>query len=457
MPRGFRHCPRARRGAGGALWFAAALSGLVLLAGGTHVALRDVAVPARQSYPGRLVAAAAPLTLDLPAGVPLGAITVARGDRVAAGQTLAVLDRPELARQLAVLRRERLFDMALRACLLAGGGVGRGAGRGAEGQSLEDLPGLGPEAPPDPETLAGLDRVREDCALESETALHEADRVAAAEAALRDELALLETGRRLLMQDPPEGLAERRALAARAVALAGERTRLEKRRADLELAARAADHARRRARLDRIAALSDRIAAATEAETRLVRHHDAPRLSLPEGGEVVRVRQVPAGTTLDDPGPILELRPGGPAAYLVRAEVPIELAHRLRPGAMIRITLDGAGARYGTGHGGPGIEEEFTAPLRLSGRLTGTLRPADAAHAVLTITPDPDSSARLRDQPLAAGLDTLSSAVSVSVALEDTTLHKAAGRSLMALSGRVRNGWSGLLASLPASLSPTSS
>ncbi|WP_116084636.1 hypothetical protein [Tropicimonas sp. IMCC34011] len=414
----FRHCPRsARRGIAPAFWLLSAVACFAILAVGACLAARLASVPTRQTYLGTLLSNVAPLRLDLPAGLPLAQILVTGGDDVAAGQTLAVLDRDAIARELEALRRERLLDVTLRACLLAQPGEPRSI------TTTHELAGH-PGAELDDETRAGLARIEQECSAFKEGGKRRADRIGAAEKALSREIALLDTARRLVSEET-----DPKARAGRTIALAAKRADLEKRRSALDLARRDADATSQSERGTRIDMLTERIAEATDREGVLDRYHEAPRLSLPQSGRILRVRQVQGAVGTDEAFPLLELQPAGSGSWRVRLDLSSDDGQGFRIDTPVNISILGTTARA----------------QQMSGRVRHLAFLPGKDRIEVEIVLDEPSLAELESMPIARGLDGPGRAVSVSVTRTRTTSAKEFGVALRDLGGRVLAGWGRVL------------
>ncbi|PYE86001.1 HlyD family efflux transporter periplasmic adaptor subunit [Pseudoroseicyclus aestuarii] len=410
----FRHCPSRRAGLRRLLWAAGAVTAVLAPLPGLWQGALAVPVPARESFVGALTADATPLALEVPAGASLRAILVSAGERVAPGQTLAVLDEAALARQALLRRADRLVARGLRDCLLSGQ------------MPAQEMP---PDLAEDPETLAETEArlmaAEESCHQQRGLSSRERERLQAGLAAVAADMAVIEASRRMLVETVTAGGGEGQETANRAISLAAERNRLEARRSQLEEALSERGREQDSARLEQIAGLTEEIAGARRDEAALLALRASPRLSLPRGGRVTRVRQVALGAAMPERGPILEVMPEATAGYTVRFDMPLARAASLTLGEGVQVTLSGFLGRS----------------LSLEGAIAGVAPSSQEGMARLTARLAPDSRRLIAAHPVAASLQMEGSMVTIGVAAAETTLSRAMSRVLRQAGTQVAAGW----------------
>lgn len=321
----FTHMPRSGPGLRRLAWLGAAcLAGL--LGYKAFVLLSDrLQIATSRQFFGQLEPDQSPITVELPAGVPLAAILVQRGDRVLQGQTLAVFDRVALQAQIADQTRIIFVSQIWRACLL---------------NAALPEPGFIEYPALDLETRSQLRAALLQCRtdLEDEAALRA--RLSRDLGLQAQELDLLNKQLALLFNATTRPLAAA-ARAASAIRLESDIRRVRSAQAALVDQAAQVKSARDRARIERLIRLATALAEARARRDALVRYDHAPRLAAPVAGRVVRTRAASLGVGYPAPVEIVELRDDQAAAYHVRLTLPRDMADALPVGKQVKLTLLG--------------------------------------------------------------------------------------------------------------------
>jgi multidrug efflux pump subunit AcrA (membrane-fusion protein) len=283
--------------------------------------------------------------VQLPAGLPLARIIVAPGDKVRAGQTLAILDITAMHSKLMQVKRDIIAAGVLRDCLLNTDVNLRPQ------NNVFDSPANDPPAGPelaeqeDAETHVLVLTAIADCKTQSQAERVQLQRVSRALAVLTSRFTLLE--QKLSMILSVNGGPQQRktvhpvARAHASVSIALEKNLvLEKiQTIKSEYEALKVDHSRRR--LDRISNLSDIVAKNLMHQAVLAHYLKTPRLQAPEDATVSRIRPILAGTEYTIDENLLELRPTGAEQYHAELRIPADQSHNFRPGGVVEVTLAG--------------------------------------------------------------------------------------------------------------------
>jgi multidrug efflux pump subunit AcrA (membrane-fusion protein) len=280
-----------------------------------------IVVETWREYPGVLRNARMQSDLRLPASVPLKELLVQEGDKVAAGQTLAVYDTVLLAELLAASERRILADNIQRKCLTA-----RSAPQPLELDSLEAEAGLMAE------------RAIAECQALLNRHSVQASRITLALDTARDQseqrIARLKVA--AARQDDP---ALRHRIAVQ-IALEGSTGAARESRLKLEEAALRSDQEQEL--LERLKSLEEAVAQQRRRRAALSQAVAEPRLHAPFTGEVARMRSVALGQSHPQPVTLLSLRATGQSGLTASFTLPEGEAGALAPGDLLVMRMNGA-------------------------------------------------------------------------------------------------------------------
>lgn len=324
--------PRAPLGLAPVLWLAWGLAALAVLFGAAALIAERTTVPASRSYGGTLHPDGNPVTVALPAGLPLDAVLVRPGQEVRAGQTLAVYDKTRIATELARLERDIIALAARRDCLLT-------QTPATPGDPPAPRPAAAPPAQPDPEMALRIRAAVEACqtdqaarALDSQRLTRLRDRLAERHALIGRQITL--TLARAKPRDKPEA-------ARKTLALALEQNRIKQQIDTIEIEdrTRAIDHDR--ARLQQVQATTQQIEDARRIQAELAAALAAPRLTAPEDGIIARVRPVPLRQPMTRDADFIDIQDPNAQAYAATITLSGAQAASLEIGTPVTITLIG--------------------------------------------------------------------------------------------------------------------
>lgn len=380
------------------VWLLWACASGAVLGGSALILASSTQVPDSRRFPGLLRPVADPISVVLPANVPLEAVLVSEGAEVRVGQTLATLDKAALTEQLAEIATKIQERTALYQCLMDG-------------------TGLDPEGQPDVTVLEGSDadsapalRLRSalaDCALErrslaeTRAGLADARRLLAARRDLLNQriaLALdpadppapppvIETPPSIFLKVKPEAPPDTGPPldptdnAQTVVALALARSVLEEQLLELRRAAEVQAHTAETAMLTRTRDLVRDVEHLSAEHARLSRHARVPRMTAAQAGTVTAVRSVKPGTVFPETAELIAIVPAPgagvqvlvalPAAHAVLMDsgdpVLVHLPSQLNPGPPLLARV-GHSIALPPDLGGPGLvgrEVELDTPTAL--------------------------------------------------------------------------------------------
>ncbi|KAJ56440.1 hypothetical protein ACMU_05720 [Actibacterium mucosum KCTC 23349] len=310
-----------------AFWLAFAIAVVGLSVAGLASGLPGISVAEPRRFPGQIRPAEDPVSINLPAGIPLQAVLVSPGDEVAAGETLVTFDRVVIQARLAALTLDLTELTARRACLMRA--------------DVPEREKLGEEE------AARLTLAKEECALILAEKAAEREQLDAAIDHLQERFTLLQRKLDLLTSQVFDSADTARRQARAKIALdlalqrneiAGKLTTLENRKTDLDLSTR-------RAALRRAQELTAEISRLQEKLATLSYFKDAPRIAAPQAGRVTRVRSLAPGTELQEDAPLLQLRGTTSVGHLAYFTIDPHVAEQLETGTSVRLKMLGLRGR----------------------------------------------------------------------------------------------------------------
>lgn len=319
----FSHCPTGAISWMGFIWLTFGFGLLFIMGIAVSIAAHTVTVPSRQVYSGVLRPGVDDMQVTLPAGLPLGNILVSRGETVVAGQTLVTLDRDMIAEQLRQTERIILGGQIERECLL----------HDTRQKTMPSQLGDNKEA------TQVLEIAIRRCIDILETSDLARGRIAAEQKAILHRVTTLDQQRRLLFETEPETAAQKLRKANAAVALAVKENDLEARLAVLELDAHALVLELEQKILSRIEIISEDIESGLQRRVLLRHYLEAPRLTAPEDGTIIRTRPMPVGTAASEPTGIIDIRNEQSRMYLASFVAPRTRSTYLQRGLPVSLSM----------------------------------------------------------------------------------------------------------------------
>lgn len=327
------------------IWLAWAVLSVLAISAGFFTLADRIMVPSSHHYAGTLTPDQDPTVIALPHDLPLDSVLVEPGEKVKAGQTVALLDTAAMTARLEQTEREIIVSSVLRECLLGTEfdlpALEMPSESSTESSLLYDLPFAGSGS----ETGILMRAALEDCRTTQEADTLQQTRLQQGLRLMQSQIGLIDQKLAMVLSVPKrrkqKGGVDPVVRAHASVSIALEKNQLLGRFQTLQTELQALKIDQNRNRLDRVHQLSENVAAMLTLQAMLTHYLAAPRLLAPENGTVSRIRPIMVGKLYSDDESLIELR--GESAELYRAEMRIPFSDHavLRPGTKVTIRLAG--------------------------------------------------------------------------------------------------------------------
>lgn len=304
------------------IWLVWAILATGTLAISTAILTTLISIDEHRSYSGVLQSKVQEVDLVLPKGLPLKEVLVQNGERVSAGQTLAVLDEDRLRILLAELEQNVWADNTLRKCLQTG-----------DVPSQDTLE----EGDVGADTRLKLDRVTKECQSIRERHEVQIRRILQAKRYLKEEHKRQIRRLKLAAQGVEDSAIQTRIAVQIAVEL-GSNT-LKEGQMDLELSALRADH--KKELVATLRALEQSVTKGRLRKAELEQALSSPRLYAPRSGGVSDRRDVQLGREYLQEILLLKISAAGTFEYISSFTIPRADATTLHIGDPVSVSVLG--------------------------------------------------------------------------------------------------------------------